>query len=963
MNLSAIYVLTAFLSLTFFQRVQAWQTAELFFSHERGFYTESFQLTVSAEGDIDSIWYTFDSRDPTNSPATLRQNNPAVIEVNPLNVQIPQTAPGVIVRALGIKDGVVVTPLVTHSFIFPDKIKELSPDGLKPGPNWPDTNSVDTTRQFFDYGLDPDILNDPRYTDQITDALLDIPSLSIVTAAENLFDPDTGIYVNAYGDGVEWERKCSLELIHPNGDEGFMINAGIRIRGGDSRRHSNPKHSFRFLFKQQYGQDQLKYRLFGIDGAAEFDRIDLRTNQNYSWHASDPYRAAKNTFVRETFSRDTQRDMGLPYTRSRQYHVYLNGVYWGLYMTQERPEANYGESYFGGSESDYDVIKIDKSTGQSIYATDGTTDSWQRLFDATRTGLSSNEAYFQVQGMNSDGLVNEAYEKLLDLENFISYLLIYYYVGNYDGIVGLEWNNQKPNNFWAMLKKSEPDGFKFFAHDAEQSMASEDGVTLGLNVNRLGPYEQLGEWYWFNGQELHQELVNNPEYLVTFADYVYKYFYNEGVLTPQNSIVRFFNRAMEINKAVIGESARWGDGNADRKHTPRTKDDDWLPALNDILTKYLPYRRDIVVQQLKNNNWYPSIDPPLFMQDGDTLIHSGFEVLNHYQLDIVKPLNGSDGLIVYTLDNSDPRAIGGEQSAQSLSVSGNISIQVNETTTVKARLKRSSEWSALHAIKINVFKPESPLIFSEIHYNPLGAEGVANDDFEFLEIKNIGDKPFKLGNATFEDGIRYSFPKGTIIESGAFIVLASNATQFKKRYGFYPYGQYTGRLDNDGEEVVLSDDSLKTLISVIYDDNINWPPAADGQGYSLTTKYPNDFSDPSNYENWTSSNILHGTPGRDDTINFGSPVQNIISDYKLYPNYPNPFNSITTIKYHVPDFVKVTIEVYNMAGQKIAVLVDEVKPRGIYNAQLNAQGLSSGMYLVQIKAGNFRDKQKLMLIK
>ena len=72
--------------------------------------------------------------------------------------------------------------------------------------------------------------------------------------------------------------------------------------------------------------------------------------------------------VREVFSRDTQRDMNQPYTRSRYYHLYLNGMYWGLFQSQERSEARYAESYFGGSEEEYDVVKVNTETGYLVEA-------------------------------------------------------------------------------------------------------------------------------------------------------------------------------------------------------------------------------------------------------------------------------------------------------------------------------------------------------------------------------------------------------------------------------------------------------------------------------------------------------------------------------------------------------------------------------------------------------------------
>src|SRR5690606_6768116 len=92
-----------------------------------------------------------------------------------------------------------------------------------------------------------------------------------------------GIYVNATGDGAEWERPASFELLHPDGSEGFQVGAGLRIRGGFSRTPGNPKHSFRLFFRNEYGPGTLEYPLFGDEGADRFDKLDFRTAQNYAW--------------------------------------------------------------------------------------------------------------------------------------------------------------------------------------------------------------------------------------------------------------------------------------------------------------------------------------------------------------------------------------------------------------------------------------------------------------------------------------------------------------------------------------------------------------------------------------------------------------------------------------------------------------------------------------------------------
>jgi hypothetical protein len=110
---------------------------------------------------------------------------------------------------------------------------------------------------MVDYGMDPDVVNSPLYSGELTNDLRSIPSYCITTDLNNLFDPATGIYANPGGDGTAWERPASIELIYPDGTKGFHINGGIRIRGGYSRSTGNPKHAFRFFFRQEYGASKL----------------------------------------------------------------------------------------------------------------------------------------------------------------------------------------------------------------------------------------------------------------------------------------------------------------------------------------------------------------------------------------------------------------------------------------------------------------------------------------------------------------------------------------------------------------------------------------------------------------------------------------------------------------------------------------------------------------------------------
>jgi hypothetical protein len=456
--------------------------------------------------------------------------------------------------------------------------------------------------------MDPDVVNDPQYKNLIDDSLLAVPSFSLVTDLDNLFDPATGIYVNAMQEGRAWERPVSIELINPDGSEGFQINGGFRIRGGWRRRSFNPKHPFRLFFRAEYGQAKLRFPLFEDEGTDEFENVDLRTSQNYSWASDGSFQnASQNTMVREVFSRDVQGLMGHPYTRSRYYHLYINGHYWGLHQTQERSEASYAESYFGPDKDDYDVAKMEREQGNAMVATDGNLDAFTRLYDATRAGFSDDAAYYRAQGMNPDGTPNPNYERLLDVDNLIDFMLIEYYTGDRDG-PGSRFGN-RPNNTYGIYNRKNPDGFKWFHHDNEH--------TLGVNQseeNMVTPFTYAGaQLRYFNPHWLHEQLItSNADYRMHFADHVYKHFFNNGLLTPSVSQALIRGRADEIDMAIIAESARWGDVISS---TPFTKDRHWQPEINRVLS-YVQTRTNTVLNQFKNVGWYPHIDPPVFRING-----------------------------------------------------------------------------------------------------------------------------------------------------------------------------------------------------------------------------------------------------------------------------------------------------------------------------------------------------------
>jgi len=84
---------------------------------------------------------------------------------------------------------------------------------------------------------------------------------------------------------------------------------------------------------------------------------------------------------------------------------------------------------------------------------------------------------------------------------------------------------------------------------------------------------------------------------------------------------------------------------------------------------------------------------------------------------------------------------------------------------------------------------------------------------------------------------------------------------------------------------------------------------------------------------------------------------------QLNQNYPNPFNPSTKISWQLPVSGRQTLKVYDVLGNEVATLVNEYKPAGRYEVEFNADKLPSGVYFYQLRAGNFEDTKKMILLR
>ncbi len=637
-----------------------------------GFYNGPFSVTLTTTTPNASIRYTIDGSEPSETNGLVYGGPIPITRTTNL-------------RAVATKADHATLPSRTWTYLFLDDVLTQSNDGATPS-GWPDT----WKDHVVDYGIDPDVIT-LEGVQAVKDALQSIPSWSITTDLDNLFDPDIGIYANPASDGDEWERPASVELIQPDGSQGFQVNAGLRIRGGFSRSTNNPKHSFRLFFRGSYGDAELNYPVHGAEGTDSFKKLDLRTAQNYSWSFQGN---ATNNFVADVLARYNQRDLGQPYTRSSWLHLYLNGQYWGMYQTQERAEANFAETYLGGDADDYDVLKPERGPYANI-ATDGNFAAYDRLFqkalaraaDGITPAFEGRALYMEAQGLNPDGSRNPDHEVLLDVDNLIAYMLTILQGGNLDAPISNFLNNARINNHFAVRDRTGDEGFRFFIHDSEHTLRN-------VNENRNGPYDHANfesSVNYFNPQWLHQQLMANVEYRMRFADKIQEAFFHGGPLTTEAQIAKLNAEASKIESAIIAESARWGDAKRDN---PLLKSH-WVNAVAGLRNNYFPNRHAVLIDQFRNTQLllkdaegtytipvmaplFPSLDAPEYWINDQP--KSGGQI----QAGSMLRMTADTATVYYTNDGSDPRLPGGTINPNAL--------LFDASTTTNTLLPAGSSW-------------------------------------------------------------------------------------------------------------------------------------------------------------------------------------------------------------------------------------------------------------------------------
>jgi hypothetical protein len=740
------------------------------FSRSRGLQDQPFNLTLSHAEAQAQIVFTLDGSDPAVQDGT------------------PYAAPlslsgTTIVRAFATHPAMEPSHVGTHSYLFTaDTLVQTQASATALGfpASWTEqdgsTWDQGGSRPGAWYGMDPAILN--AYTsDQLESALAAAPTISLSMSMEDWFGdgstgPVAGIYSNSSQSGAAWERAGSMEWIEGGGPEEFQVNCGLSVQGSSSTGASlRNQLSFRVSFKGKFGPKKLKQDLFD-NRRQEFDFLILDAGHQNS--PNGPGSLPRKRYaqgLRDVFMSDVQLAMGGLAPLDRPAHVYINGLYWGLYNVHERVCEQFAAAHGGGKPGQYDYVKegVVAAGNDNPWNDPVAPGAWDTVVTIAAGGLDTADMW---QGQPA----YDAFGADFDLRDYALYLLFNYYGGNTDWPQN-NWTGSTHSRFSSDWTDVDPAGmFRWHSWDAETVLYWGDAATAVGD----GFYDRTDVTSTTKGNiaYFYTYLRLNPEWLMLFADLAHKQIFHGALFVdpaysapgtvydpafPERNTpaTLYYRRAQELWPAVIWEYARWANyWHASGDLTPN----DWLTERDRLLDQYFPMRTDVLVAQLRNvqPQLYPNLDAPLLTQYGGA-------VTGDQRIGLAVPPGAS---AYFTLDGSDPRLEGGvlNPAAQLYAIPFTLP---GPTCSVLARAFDGTEWSALErgdfAVDVHVRINE---LQSSNQSTILDEAGQAED---WMELINPSTSPVDISGWGLSDDAnnpgKWRFPAATILPARGLLVV------------------------------------------------------------------------------------------------------------------------------------------------------------------------------------------------
>ncbi len=663
--------------------------------------------------------------------------------------------------------------------------------------------------------------------------------------------------------------------------EGAMVYDGevydhihYRLRGANGRYHTG-KRSIRYKFND--GRPLLAKDQYGKPFPTKWKELTTGKGQSN--------RGGEQFALNEVVNMFLWNKVGVPAPRTLHFHFRVirgasetgvnqySGDFWGLNWAQEKYDGNFLTSHGLPKGNLYKLIdNLDASLDEQRYQGAFAPTNGADLFN-----IENNLTGFQ----STDWLNAHA-----NYTNWYRYFTVAKAIRHYDT--------------WPSANKN---GAYYF-----EPLYGASNSFLGRMMQL--PYDSTDTWgaTWNNGDDLLYNGIfpssatggdqgQNPEMQKEYRNTVREI---RALLFQPDQINAIIDaHAAPITPVALADHARWSNAPAPASYASLA-----IPSSPGVTGGLPAYQQDMKNFMFNggNNAWW--------IDRNSVAVGGWVGILDTESADVAIPnrptityvgTNGYpiDGLVFQSSDFSDPQGAG-TFAAMQWRVAEVLAAGTVVTNARQLRLEWDSAWTSEEMPAFNAFvtlppqvlQPEllyrarvrhkdntgrwsqwslpaefrpgprdlfsqlrTNLVFNEIMYNPPANGAADGDDFEFVELKNVGPFTLNLSGLAFSQGVNFSFPVGTTLAPGATYLLARNSAALSTRYpGVTVHGVYSGKLDNDGETLTISHFSAGEIVSVTYGDRAPWPVTADGYGFSLVRNASGSY---------VSSAGMLGSPGAD----------------------------------------------------------------------------------------------------
>jgi hypothetical protein len=733
--------------------------------------------------------------------------------------------------------------------------------------------------------------------------------LSLVTDPDNLWDDEQGIYVMGSDPGIPpwyeganfWQDWERPAHIDFIEPDGWLgFSADVGIKMAGGWPRLYAQKSFDVYIRDKYHLDEIEYYIFPELSISVFESFKLR-NSGQDWH---------HTMIRDAALTGLVDNMNLDHMAYRPLITFINGEYWGIYNIREKSTADYLASHHDLDEDNLDILI-----------------GW-----ATPVVGDSVDYYAMIQFIEThDMSVPENYELVktqMDVYNYMDYQAaeIYFDNGDWPANNIKYWRTHVPRTKWQWILFDIDFGFGTYSDSAYTFN------TLAFALEPNGPFWPNPPWSTF----LFRSLVENEEFKADFINHSADFLNVD--FQPDRVIGRIDALAAVIEPEIQSHQERWN----------RTLDQ-WYEAV-DVMRVFADNRIDCVRAHYEQEFELAGqatvtieVDPP-----GAGVVKVNTRIIAEYPWEGIYFVNVPIKL-------------------QALP---NWGYRFKEWSGVTAEDASSTTLDLWGDVAVTAaFEPDTfcfaDVMITEINYN--SADNFDPEDW--IELYNPSADEVDLSAWIFKDSNDdhvFTFPESTSLEPRQLLVLCRDTTAFLRCFPDVEY--YTGNMDfglsGDGELIRLYDGNGDLVDSLTYDDDPPWPPQPDGNGPTLEMI---DLEEPNHDPaNWRSSYDPHGSPGRESSwvhIPVAQDGNTLPRRYMFFSPFPNPFNAVTNLSFYAPQEGSVTLILFDLLGKRIDRIVDGYVLAGSHRVQYNAGKLPSGIYLLRMQAGDWRQTQKIILLK